>query len=654
MRDLPVGNGNLLVNFDRFYQIRDVYFPHVGQENHTDGFPFRLGIWVDEQFSWVNADVWERQLKYLPDTLVTNVTLVNQALGIEIDCHDTVASGENIFVRSMAFRDLNKTDRNVRVFFHQDFRIYENKVGDTAYYDPETFSLIHYQKHRYFLVNTAPHFDEFATGRKAFRESEGTWRDAEDGELHGGAITEGSVDSTVRVNFELPANSSYELFYWIAAGTTHGEVESLNRHILDRHPKTYLKETETGWKEWLNTRDPDLGDLSPEIYELYKRSLLIIRTQIDNGGAIIAANDHDVIERATDHYSYLWPRDGAFVANAMDKAGMPEISRRFFELCGRIVHERGYFLQKYSPDGTTGSGWHASWDTHRKQPLVPIQEDETALVIWAMWEHFDMYRDVEYFRPLYRDLIVRCADFMAGYRDSTTNLPLASWNLWEDRRGVHTFTCSTIVAGLRAGANFARLFNEVERAESCDIAAEEVVAATTRYLYSPEHNRFLRGLLANGDDPLYPDPIVDASIFGIFYFGCLAPDDEMVVNSMAAIDEHLSNQTVVGGVARFENDGYMLESSGIVGNTWIICTLWLAEYYIAKARSAEDLDKPLELINWVVQMALPSGVLAEQIDPVTGKPLSVSPLTWSHSTFVSTVINYQKKRLELSAFATQG
>ena len=78
-------------------------------------------------------------------------------------------------------------------------------------------------------------------------------------------------------------------------------------------------------------------------------------------------------ERATDHYSYLWPRDGAFVANAFDRAGYPDISRRFFSLSLEIVHERGYFLQKYNPDGTLGSGWHSHWDNLRQRELTPIQ-----------------------------------------------------------------------------------------------------------------------------------------------------------------------------------------------------------------------------------------------------------------------------------------
>ena len=53
-RDIPVGNGSLLVNFDQTYQLRDLYWPHVGQENHSPGHPFRFGVWVDGQFRWID------------------------------------------------------------------------------------------------------------------------------------------------------------------------------------------------------------------------------------------------------------------------------------------------------------------------------------------------------------------------------------------------------------------------------------------------------------------------------------------------------------------------------------------------------------------------------------------------------------------------
>ncbi len=643
MRDIPVGNGSLLVTFDEKYQIRDIYFPHVGQENHTEGFPFRFGVWVDGDFSWISDESWKRTLKYLPETLVTDVNLVNEELGIEIVSNDTVLSHENVFLRKIIVKNLNDSVRECRIFLHHDFRIYENKVGDTAFYDPESFALIHYKKHRYFLINTEPHFHSFSTGRKAFRDQEGTWRDAEQGKLSGGAITEGSVDSTVQINLPLNSKSEAEFFYWIAAGTSHEEVCSLNEHILEEKPQAYLNYTENYWRVWVNKQGRDFKDLSPEVVDLYKRSLLVVRTQFDNSGAIIAANDSDVTERATDHYSYLWTRDGAFIANALDLAGYPHFTRIFFRLCSEIVHDDGYFLQKYNADGTVASGWHAAWDVWAKKKLVPIQEDETALVLWAIWEHYDIYREVEFVRKLYRPLITKCGDFLLRFRDEKTGLPCPSWNLWEDRRGVHTFTCSSVVAGLRASANFAEMFGDASRAEKYSAAAQEIVDAMREHLYSEEKGRFLRALNSNDDENFEVDEIIDASLFGIFYFDIFRADDEVVVNTMKAIEQNLWVSGEIGGIARFSDDGYMRISDKYTGNAWFISTLWLADYRIAVAKTKDDLKGAIELLEWTAKNALVSGVLAEQIHPENGSPVSVSPLTWSHSTFVATVENYLKR-----------
>ncbi|MDE2993118.1 MAG: hypothetical protein OXU67_04470, partial [Chloroflexota bacterium] len=53
-----------------------------------------------------------------------------------------------------------------------------------------------------------------------------------------------------------------------------------------------------------------------------------------------------------------------------------------------------------------------------------------------------------------------------------------------------------------------------------------------------------------------------------------------------------------------------------------------------------DLEPALDILRWVARSALTSGVLAEQIHPYSGVPLSVSPLTWSHATYATTVLHY--------------
>jgi GH15 family glucan-1,4-alpha-glucosidase len=52
-------------------------------------------------------------------------------------------------------------------------------------------------------------------------------------------------------------------------------------------------------------------------------------------------------------------------------------------------------------------------------------------------------------------------------------------------------------------------------------------------------------------------------------------------------------------------------------------------------------------MHWVEQHALPSGVLAEQVNPNTNEPLSVSPLTWSHGTYIAVVREYLNKYQEV-------
>jgi GH15 family glucan-1,4-alpha-glucosidase len=221
---------------------------------------------------------------------------------------------------------------------------------------------------------------------------------------------------------------------------------------------------------------------------------------------------------------------------------------------------------------------------------------------------------------------------------------LPSWNLWEDRRGIHTFTCATVVAGLRAAANFAALFAEYEKASEYRTAADDMVAGMRKHLYSEQLGRFLRSLQSNGES-LEPDATVDASLFAVFYFGCFDADDPLVTSSMDAVKEQLSNDL---GVGRFNHDGYMRVSDKITGNTWFICTLWYADYLVAKAKDRGELVQAMDVIRWVVDKALPSGVLAEQLDPLSGAHISVSPLTWSHSTFVATVLGYLKKYRSLS------
>jgi len=126
----------------------------------------------------------------------------------------------------------------------------------------------------------------------------------------------------------------------------------------------------------------------------------------------------------------------------------------------------------------------------------------------------------------------------------------------------------------------------------------------------------------------------------------------MVESTMAAIRERLWVHTDVGGIARFENDtGHKIaaDAARVPGNPWILCTLWLAEHAIARARSVAELQSALDHVRWARSKASASLVLPEQVDPYDGQPLSVAPLTWSHAQVVSVVRGYLDALRQLRA-----
>ena len=94
-RDIPVGNGTVLVTFDQEYRLRDFYYPHVGKENHTDGHPFRLGLWVEGAFAWVGRD-WNPRLEYAHTQLLTDVQAEAASLGAGLHCTDFVAAWDKV------------------------------------------------------------------------------------------------------------------------------------------------------------------------------------------------------------------------------------------------------------------------------------------------------------------------------------------------------------------------------------------------------------------------------------------------------------------------------------------------------------------------------------------------------------------------------
>jgi len=660
-RSIVLGNGNVLIGLDATYTVRDIFYPRVGDANQTMGNECRTGFFIDGRFAWLDDGAWQRQLGYAEDSLVSDVTLTHPGLGISVRFEDFVDLARNWFIRNVEITSPSGFEVG-RVFFHYDWYIEGSDIGNTVLYEPRHRGVIAYKANRYFLIGGQVDADygisTWANGKKG-NGAQGTWVDAEDGVLGKNPIEQGSVDCTV--GFDLGAVKAGQprgMTHWVCMGGRLSDVTTFGQDlIVGRGPDTYRGRTLTYWQVWSEKDHRHIDDqLGEDATDLYRRSVLTARTHVDNHGAVIASTDFDITKFARDTYAYAWPRDGAIVANALDRSGHEDCTRLFFTFCQEALVEEGFFLHKYTPYAHPGSSWLPWIDSHGVRTL-PIQEDETGLVLWSLWQHYQLHQNLDFVVGLYSTLVVPAADWMVSYVDERNGLPLPSWDLWEERWGVHAFTVGSVWGGLDAARNFADLFGDVGAYVRYRDAAQRLREASDTHLYSAELGRFPRRITVEDDESVTVDMVLDSAIYGLWRFGMYPPDDSRVVETMRAIATQLHNGANAGGIARYTDDYYFRveqDTRKVPGNPWFMCTMWLAQWYIATAKTPADLKPAGDIIGWVVQHQLPGGLLSEQLDPNTGAPLSVSPLTWSHAEFIITVDDYCRKSDALKKTATPG
>jgi GH15 family glucan-1,4-alpha-glucosidase len=461
-------------------------------------------------------------------------------------------------------------------------------------------------------------------------------------------VEQGSVDSTVSLHCSVPATGETEAILWVCVGKSLDDVLGLQEVVLSETPERLHRNCHNYWKSWVNKTSWDFGSLSPELVELFKRSLLMIRTHVDNGGGIVAAADADIMAFNRDTYTYVWPRDGAFVSLALDRAGYGEVTRKFFEYCAQIQSPDGYLMHKYNPDGSLGSTWHPWYKDG--EPQLPIQEDETALVIHAMWKHFELTQDFEFLQNMWERFVKKAAQFLCDFREEKTGLPLSSYDPWEEFRGVFTYTTACTIAGLFAASHIANILGHHLHSERFHTAGDEMRQALLFHLFDENAKRFVKQIRRKNGETVFRDLTPDASLSAVWLLEVLPADDPRIVSTMQQLQQALAVKIGIGGMARYPNDHYQEvtpTSADMPGNPWIITTLWNAQWTIALAKDIKDLIPAKQALEWTAKRASQTGILAEQYNPLTGAPLSVAPLTWSHSTYVETVLKYLAKEKAL-------
>lgn len=639
-RPIVLSNGELHVGLNPTGLVHDFYYPYVGLENHTasDGLRHRIGVWVDGAFSWLDDGSWSFHSDYPYESLIGQTTAYNDKLGIVLEFDDCVDSHQSAFLRNIHVVNTSDDSRTVKLFMHQVFAISHSHASDTAQYLPDAPGIVHYKGSRVFLVsgqskNQIP-FNQFSIGIYGIENKEGTYRDAEDGVLSGNTVEHGSVDSVVGFELQLGPQDSGRVHYWIAAGKSIREALVIHNRIKEEGLLHRLLLTEKWWQQWLQPASACIKNLPSEYQDSFRKSLLLIKSHIDKRGAVIASTDTTMLNYARDAYGYCWPRDAAFVLWPLIRLGYKDEPLQFFNFCRRILHPDGYLMQKYQSDGAVGSSWH-SYVHENGEVAPPIQEDETAIVVFLIMQYFHYHDDPRNLREYYNSLVRPMANFMAAYIDKETKLPKPSYDLWEEEFLTSTYTTAVTYAGLQAATHMAEKLEESEDAIRWGSIANEMCHSARATLFNKDKNYFYHGFTKDDAGIHYKDRIDTASFYGAFMFGLFDIQSDEVQKSLVTLLDHLQSGPKFVGLPRYENDKYNVIDPAGVGNPWFITTLWVAQYYI----EANQQEEAKAYLQWVVERMMPSGVLSEQLNPYSLEFVSVAPLVWSQSEFVSTILD---------------
>lgn len=181
---------------------------------------------------------------------------------------------------------------------------------------------------------------------------------------------------------------------------------------------------------------------------------------------------------AAPQWEYFWPRDGAFLAVALDRTGHPDEVQRILDGMAELPFDRRRgFDARYTLGG----------DTVTDRPRG-AQSDGCGWVLWAIGSI--RANDETALPDSTEELRDRCVTHLDRLTSSGTRLPPASPDYWEVKvTTVSLGTVAPMAAGLLAATDDYDAIGEPTKAAAARVTAEGLDAAM-RLRFSPDYERF--------------------------------------------------------------------------------------------------------------------------------------------------------------------
>jgi GH15 family glucan-1,4-alpha-glucosidase len=396
-------------------------------------------------------------------------------------------------------------------------------------------------------------------------------------------------------------------------------------------PFQALERTEAFWRQW-SDRCPDVGPWTGAV----KRSLITLKalTYEPTGGMVAAVTtslpEHLGGTRNWD-YRYCWLRDATFTLLAFMNLGYYEEAKAWRDWLLRAV--AGSPRQVQIMYGVGGERWLPEliipWlPGYEKSAPVRIGNDASQqLQLDVFGELADaMFQTLKAgMAPSERSRALR--PVILEYLSTVWRQP--DEGLWEVRGGPQHFVHSKVMVWVA----FDRAANQVAAEEFEDSRqrwreiADEIHAEVCERGFDRDLNSFVQA---------YGSKRLDASLLLIPVVGFLPASDPRIQGTLRAIEDKL----LIDGefVLRYETENLgdgLPEGEG----AFLACSFWLVDNYILQARYAEArklFDRLLSRCNDV-------GLLAEEIDPLSGRMLGNFPQAYSHVGLINCALNLTRQ-----------
>src|SRR2546422_4994587 len=490
----PMGNRSTLITIGKNGELRHLFWPTHNYPQHVRGsLPGIIcGKGQNESFSWLTDDPWTRRQRYLPDSTILETTFTDNRNGFEVRATDFVLPSKDALVRVFEISNKNVAPIDTSFLYYNDFNIAETPVGDACYYDQRSDTIVSYKRNYWFAFGGLRRSSAHQCG--VHEEASDAFVDARDGKLSGNslALYSGTRGVNSCLKWDLGSlNPGVKEQLVLLMCFAHNKQDALS--LIDTARKSSLPEMVNDvnkyCQDWL--RNAKVARV-PEAWEdLLRRSLLTLRTLVSpDFGGIVAAPTLEP------DYRYVWSRDGTYVAYALDRCGYNQDAAAFYHWCKEVQQPDGGWAQRYHIEKSPGPSWGE-------------QEDQCATILWGIGQHHNLTKDEDFLTDMW-PTVKKGVEHLLRTRDPDTGLVGPSFDLWEEKQALHTYTNAAAAAALRESARTASTLGYEVLSNAWSNESKNLQTAMVKHLWDEQSGRFLTSVKPR-------DPSIDTAILVLTY-----------------------------------------------------------------------------------------------------------------------------------------